>query len=199
MKYNEILKTLKMLLPYYERDDKDDFLFIATNQNLHGTAMEILKLSSKGICPKCKKPLTIQEEENEKRSTKTHILKCVPPYFQDIIDGIKKFEYRKNDRDFVEGDYLLLQEWNKTYSKRTCEVVIIYKMTLEEGIPYGYCVLGISKPIRINGEKPKADGEKWPELAEDLDYWSARGANVQDVILAKAINKIGRKVYGGKN
>ncbi len=48
-------------------------------------------------------------------------------------------------------------------------------------------------------EKPKADNEKWPDLPEDLNYWSSRGASVQDLKLAKAINKIGRKVFEEKN
>ncbi len=55
------------------------------------------------------------------REPKWHHLKTWPPYFQMILDGQKTFELRKNDRDFKEGDYLILQEYlqeNKFYTGR---------------------------------------------------------------------------------
>ena len=40
-----------------------------------------------------------------------HELKTWPAPFRDIKRGLKTFEYRKNDRDYQEGDDLLLREW----------------------------------------------------------------------------------------
>lgn len=42
----------------------------------------------------------------------THNLKTWPKYFQEIWDGKKKFEVRKNDRNFKVGDKLYLKEWD---------------------------------------------------------------------------------------
>lgn len=42
---------------------------------------------------------------------KYHLLKTLNPYFQDIYDGLKTFEFRINDRDFSEDDILILVEY----------------------------------------------------------------------------------------
>lgn len=39
-----------------------------------------------------------------------HELKIESKYFTDILKGIKKFEIRKNDRNYQVGDYLILKE-----------------------------------------------------------------------------------------
>lgn len=41
---------------------------------------------------------------------KTHQVKIWDVYFQDIITGVKPFEFRKNDRDYHVGDIVLLEE-----------------------------------------------------------------------------------------
>lgn len=42
------------------------------------------------------------------------IKKVLPEFFQDIIDGKKKYELRLNDFDIEPGDTLILEEWTST-------------------------------------------------------------------------------------
>ena len=48
---------------------------------------------------------------------KTHHLKTWPSFFQDVRDGTKRFEVRKNDRDFATGDHLVLHEFKPDSSR----------------------------------------------------------------------------------
>ena len=43
---------------------------------------------------------------------KTHKLKTLPEYFNAQLNGMKKFEIRKNDRGFQCFDTIILQEWD---------------------------------------------------------------------------------------
>jgi len=75
-------------------------------------------------------------------------LKCVNPYYQDVIEDRKRFEVRWNDRFYHAGDILLLREYDKEkdcYSGREVYVVVDYMLTEFEGLVKGYVVLGISK------------------------------------------------------
>lgn len=57
------------------------------------------------------------EMENEHMM---HKLKILPQYFEDKLQGMKKWEVRKNDRPFKAGDTLQLEEWsekNRIYRK----------------------------------------------------------------------------------
>lgn len=50
--------------------------------------------------------------------------KVWPEYFQKIVEGKKTFELRLNDFDIVEGDILMLKEWDpktKDYTGRELE------------------------------------------------------------------------------
>lgn len=76
---------------------------------------------------------------------KLHELKIYPKYFEDILNGSKRFEIRKNDRNFQVGDKILLKEWdNIKYSGRSIYAEIIY-ITDDRfyGLKEGYLVLGI--------------------------------------------------------
>lgn len=74
-----------------------------------------------------------------------HELKIYPHYFNAILDRNKKFEIRKNDRNFQKGDNILLREWdNIKYSGRTIFAEITY--ILDDnfiGLTEGYVALGI--------------------------------------------------------
>lgn len=80
-------------------------------------------------------------------NTVTHELKIWPNYFNAVISGRKTFEVRKNDRDFKEGDFLLLREWgplSKIFTGRDCKVQVLYILQGGQwGIEEGYCILGI--------------------------------------------------------
>jgi len=76
-----------------------------------------------------------------------HELKTWPVHFQDIANGRKPFEVRKQDRGFVVEDRLYLREWcpdRKAYSGRALTVPV--SCVLEGGqfgIESDYCVMGL--------------------------------------------------------
>lgn len=75
---------------------------------------------------------------------KTHELKILPKYFKDVVDGYKKFELRKNDRDFQIGDSLLLKEFDGDYTGESIQVVITYILFGGDyGLDKDYVILGI--------------------------------------------------------
>lgn len=58
-----------------------------------------------------------------------HELKIRPKYFDAVRNGAKKFELRRNDRDFRVGDYLALNEWDgESYTGRTELVKVTYML-----------------------------------------------------------------------
>ncbi|MEO6901591.1 MAG: DUF3850 domain-containing protein [Bacteroidia bacterium] len=76
----------------------------------------------------------------------THNLKITPQYFEDIVNGYKTFELRKNDRDYKLGDTLILQEFfNNTYTGNefVCNINYILKNCSEYGLQEGFVILGI--------------------------------------------------------
>ncbi len=82
-----------------------------------------------------------------------HALKTVQPFFDDIIHQKKKFEVRKDDRPFEQGDDIVLQEWDsegKRYTGYEWRGKISYIMRDAEFCKKGYCIFGI-EPI----EPPK--------------------------------------------
>lgn len=81
-----------------------------------------------------------------------HELKIGPLYLQQIKEGVKRFEIRKDDRGFKVGDILRLREWwdeddieCSGYGPNECMVRIIYRTEFAQ--QDGYCVLGISNPV----------------------------------------------------
>ena len=55
-----------------------------------------------------------------------HELKILPEYFEAVKNKSKKFEVRKNDRDFKVGDTIMLLEWNGEYTGRFLIAQITY-------------------------------------------------------------------------
>ena len=75
-----------------------------------------------------------------------HELKISPQYFEDVKNKKKRFEIRKDDRDFNVGDLITLKEYdNGKYTGRVIEYIpirYILRNVPEYGLKDGYCVLG---------------------------------------------------------
>lgn len=74
-----------------------------------------------------------------------HEIKILPEYFAYVNDGTKRFELRKNDRDYKVGDIVYLKEWNgKEYTgkKFITSITYVLKDCLEYGLMDGYCIFG---------------------------------------------------------
>ena len=79
-----------------------------------------------------------------KRLSRVHDLKTVVPYFGLLQQGIKDFEIRFDDRDFLVDDTLNLQEYK--HKKPTGEYMqkrIKYVLRRFKGLQTGYVVLGL--------------------------------------------------------
>ena len=50
---------------------------------------------------------------------KTHELKILPQYYKEVANGTKTFEIRKNDRNFQQGDTVILKEYDKSTNEYT--------------------------------------------------------------------------------
>lgn len=90
---------------------------------------------------------------------KEHVLKSWPEFFDALTNGHKTFELRRNDRDFVVGDVLVLREWKPhaprniegEYTGREARRLVTYVLhgagvgCVEplKGLAIGYCILGL--------------------------------------------------------
>src|SRR5215213_7088823 len=86
-------------------------------------------------------------EHEVKPMTETHALKIWPAEFEAVVDGRKRFEWRKDDRSFAVGDMLRLLEWDPVFEGFTgawCTVVVTYVLRDQFGVPPGFCVMSLS-------------------------------------------------------
>lgn len=76
-----------------------------------------------------------------------HKLKIWPEFFEVVRLGDKRFEIRKDDRGFKDGDILILQEWDYTrevYTGRELECTVTFILRdLDFGVKEGFCVMSI--------------------------------------------------------
>jgi hypothetical protein len=84
-------------------------------------------------------------------SSRHHKLKTWPEPFQAVVDGIKTYEIRHDDRAYAVGDTLELQEWNPClggahlggYTGRKIVVHVVHMTHSRFGLPSDLCVMGI--------------------------------------------------------
>lgn len=75
-----------------------------------------------------------------------HELKIWPEYFEAVTLEDKKFEVRKNDRDFQVGDTLILREWvtlTGQYTGRYVNAIVTYILSDKPFVPEGYVIMSI--------------------------------------------------------
>jgi hypothetical protein len=92
----------------------------------------------------------IDEATSKERGVKTHNLKSWTEAFEAVIGGGKRHEFRLNDRDFANGDELVLQEYDPaegSYLGRSLRVKVTHiDLGPSWEIPKDYCVMSISEP-----------------------------------------------------
>lgn len=77
-----------------------------------------------------------------------HDLKTWPQFYQPVVDQIKNFEGRKDDRNYQIGDYLVLREFHpdmRAYTGRKIVRRVTYVLHAKDahGLKDGYVVLGM--------------------------------------------------------
>lgn len=88
-----------------------------------------------------------------------HELKILPKFFDDICSGKKKFEIRKNDRNFQIGDYVGFREWDgHDYMGSFWTFKISYILDLEFFGWSGYVAFGI-EPLSPEKKFPVNEDE----------------------------------------
>ena len=74
-----------------------------------------------------------------------HELKILPEYYDAVRCGDKRFEIRKNDRNFHRGDILRLKEWDgENYTGEELDALVRYILyDFTGGLQDGYCIMSI--------------------------------------------------------
>ena len=76
---------------------------------------------------------------------KIHELKILPEYYDAVRCGDRRFEIRKNDRDYHTGDILRLKEWDgEKYTGEELDALVRYVLyDWTGGLQDGYCIMSI--------------------------------------------------------
>ncbi|AYR24231.1 DUF3850 domain-containing protein [Herbaspirillum rubrisubalbicans] len=77
----------------------------------------------------------------------THVLKCWPQPFTDLLSGVKTHEFRLNDRDYQPGDMLKLccfDPSTERYTGAELQRQVTHVLRDGFGLPTGYAVLSLS-------------------------------------------------------
>lgn len=83
-----------------------------------------------------------------------HELKCAPEPFQAKWEGRKEWEFRKNDRDYREGDLLLEREYDISSNSYSGREILEEVVWILPGGSYGVpadCVIMSTKQVNKNG------------------------------------------------
>ena len=107
---------------------------------------------------------------------KTHRIKLAEKYWQPVDCGEKTFEVRKDDRGYEVGDEIVFLDPRNEELAGLMPRRITYKLThgdFPEGVPEGYCVLGLNPQntadcyLRALGFEYDPD---WGELVKDYGF-----------------------------
>lgn len=106
-----------------------------------------------GFCTNPACPGTLRREEMSEK--KVHYLKTWPEPFRAVVAGIKRADFRLNDRDYHVGDTIVLEEFepdNCGYTGKQHTVTITH---IQDGfgIPDGYVMLSIDTPAPAEVER----------------------------------------------
>lgn len=102
-----------------------------------------------------------------------HELKTWPEPFKAAAGGRKTFEWRKDDRNYAEGDTLVLREWDHAkgiYTGREYTRRVGYVLRGPEfGVPEGWAVLSLVRPPkppkrRRQTKTPRVQGRLSPRV-----------------------------------
>lgn len=87
----------------------------------------------------------------------THDVKCWPMYFEAICTGRKTYEVRLNDRNYREGDAILIREYDPagdSFSGRVILAQVGYVLPLDDRGAQGhvaFSLLGCVTPAERHG------------------------------------------------
>lgn len=86
---------------------------------------------------------------------KVHELKILPEYYDAVRCGDKRFELRRNDRDFHKGDILRLKEWDgEKFTGEELDVLVRYILfNWAAGLSDGYCIMSIDTMMHDTAKK----------------------------------------------
>ncbi len=90
---------------------------------------------------------------------KIHEVKLHAKYFDLVLEGKKRAEFRKNDRNYERGDTLILHEWVQgVYTGRKVEARIAeFSISLATGRADIYT----ETPVKVSGFKRVIDEQDW--------------------------------------
>ncbi|MCH5179928.1 MAG: DUF3850 domain-containing protein [Erysipelotrichales bacterium] len=163
-------------------------------------------------CPECGELLTLHKSDelfSEKYRNRTiHYLKIDEYYYQYIQCNLKRFELRKNDRNYKVGDLIIFKRIvNYTnYILIRDEHVVVYKIDYvlnnvpEYGLDNDYCILSISRAFKCDYMTNshllviKQDSIRLNDFFESDELLCIHcSTSHQAEILLKAFNDLGKK------
>lgn len=113
---------------------------------------------------------------------RVHTLKTWPPFFRAVVNGEKRYEIRKDDREprYAVGDCLVLQEWNPQTEQYTGEMFSVRVTYLSASFaPEGHVVMSIEPwadaPNSLPGEPLDQLVKRFEQYAKKA--WSDPGSN----------------------
>lgn len=133
-----------------------------------------------------------------------HVLKTEGVFFDDVVSGLKKFEWRKNDRNFQLGDQIRLLRLNESGVPDGNSLLarITYILGADRcgkfGMPTDYVIIGFdceTDCIDFNAVSLAAGGDWWMELINSDDAEVQTDADIYLAII-RALSKENKWLRG---